>query len=248
MARIEPAVDYSTILRMKGILDYSTWKGVNYVRSWPRKSSHKRSAGEIAGSLRFTQATKSWRDQAPEVQNFYRLLVKGTTERPLDLWTASFTKLAGLWRHNESPIINQQFSDVPAISLVQAGLNLAQTENRVTIGFSPSLYYFTLWFVRHRPSASYFKRVYRGRLCSGLASLSFSSLGPLGVFPAAPSTTVTWPAFGPIAPITVAVVVQTLGPVPPERRAAAPFFMFTFLGTDDQFQAPRQHIGDWTFP
>lgn len=248
MARIEPAVDYSTILRMKGILDYSTWRGVNYVRSWPRKSNHKRSAAEIAGSTLFTLATQSWRDQSPPVQDFYRLMVKGSTERALDLWTAQFT--------SRGAIIDPEFVDpepwlanyVVRIAEVACGIDPANGNTRAQgriVG--PNAIVFG-HFVQVRPTVSVETRVYRGRLCSRITHIShpWSISGTLWSNTAL--TGLTWPTLGPLAPITMAFYAYVYGPGSQYHIQPGPRFFLTFMGYPYAFGLYLGHYGDWSFP
>lgn len=61
----------------RGRVDYYLWKGIPVARSWPRKSTQPRTAGEIASSQLFTVAAVATGAIAPAVADTFKNMHRG---------------------------------------------------------------------------------------------------------------------------------------------------------------------------
>jgi hypothetical protein len=70
--------DSGTIMASRGRVDYYLWKGIPVARSWPRKSTQPRQAGEIVSSNEFTAAAVLTGAVATVVQEGFKTMHRGT--------------------------------------------------------------------------------------------------------------------------------------------------------------------------
>lgn len=79
MARLDALPAVTTIAGMKGLLDYAVWRGIPYVRSWPRKPPMPRAPAVQASAARMTEYIARLRSQAPELTTAGRIAAEGTS-------------------------------------------------------------------------------------------------------------------------------------------------------------------------
>jgi len=83
--------DSGTIVASRGRVDYYLWMGIPVARSWPRKSTQPRQAGEITSSQKFTAYTKMTGGLGSDISDRYKLLQVGLGVT----WVDQFRALAG---------------------------------------------------------------------------------------------------------------------------------------------------------
>lgn len=82
--------DSGTIVACRGRVDFYLWKGVPVARSWPRKSTQPRTAGEVAQSQKFTAAAKWTTNVSTAVEGAYKEMMVGTGVTWVDFQRAMF--------------------------------------------------------------------------------------------------------------------------------------------------------------
>ena len=81
MAKLRVMPDSGTIMASRGRVDYYLWMGIPVARSWPRKSTQPRTAGEISSSNAFVAAA-GWTGAMSDVliQDYKNMMVgRGVT-------------------------------------------------------------------------------------------------------------------------------------------------------------------------
>lgn len=89
MAILERLPDSPTILASRGKVDYYLWKGIPVARSWPRKSTQPRQAGEILSSEEFKVAAIMTGAISPRVRNLYKSQMVGNGVTWVDWFRAT---------------------------------------------------------------------------------------------------------------------------------------------------------------
>lgn len=81
MALVEGPVAPDVIHSTRGVLDYAVWRGVPYVRKWPRKPLLPRNPNVKATATAFAHLSRALQATPKELQNQY------TQRTHSNLWT-----------------------------------------------------------------------------------------------------------------------------------------------------------------
>lgn len=82
--------DQATIMACRQRIDFYFWKGMPVARSWPRRRSGARTAGEILSSQRFWAMTGWTTNIAAKVEAEYRAMMVGRGVTWIDFQRAMF--------------------------------------------------------------------------------------------------------------------------------------------------------------
>lgn len=89
MAVIPAMPSRDTIIGLRGVLDFACWKGVNYVRAWPRSPSGPRSPAVQASAAAFADLSRRLQSIDATIQTEAKEAAAGSTWTWKDLTTAA---------------------------------------------------------------------------------------------------------------------------------------------------------------
>ena len=89
MATLDVLPGHDIIVAMRGVLDYACWRGVFYVRSWPRPPRGPRSAAVQAAGAAFAAFSRALKLMDATLRNAAITATNGTTWTWKDLVSAA---------------------------------------------------------------------------------------------------------------------------------------------------------------